>query len=77
MEKYIFTVREDKLSIEEEDSKIVYGIDIWQEKENIRYCVKSIPDIFFVPKEAEDFVAFCQDNDVRLVHIDDIIEDLI
>lgn len=77
MQKYIFTIREDKLTLEEEDTKTVYGIDIWQEKQNIRYCVKSIPDIFFVRKEAEAFARFYQDNNVSLVHIDDIIEDIL
>lgn len=76
MEKYIFTIREDKLEFYGEKSRIVYGIDIWQEKANIRYCVRSIPDIFFVRKKAENFVAFCNNNDVSLIHIDDIIEDL-
>lgn len=76
MEKYIFTVREDKLEINGEKSRIVYGIDIWQKKANIRYCVKTIPDIFFVRKKAEKFVNYCNNNDVNLIHIDDIIEDL-
>lgn len=75
--KYLFTVREDTVLFEEDNTYIAYGIDIWEERENTRYCVKTISDVFLCREKAEKFVKFCNENDISLIHIDDIIEDMV
>lgn len=77
MHKYYFTVREDYVSFKEDDARTVYGINIWEEKEKNRYCIKTISDIFFCRKKAEDFVEFCNINSISPIHIEDIIEDFV
>jgi len=72
--KYYYSVRTDIVSTEDGESAIVYGVDVTDEN---GLLLQSIPDIFFDKSKAEDFARDCNDGGLDIVHIMDVVEDVL
>ena len=69
-----YELRTDIVNDEERCSYIVYGIMA----KNIRgKTLQSIPDIFFDREKAEEFVNLCNSEKLELVHLMDVIEEIL
>ena len=73
--EYIYKLRSDKIVSEEGESFIVYGIDA--ENVDTKNIEVSIPDIFFDKKTAEEFINLCNKEELMIVHLWDVIEDVL
>ena len=71
---YTYRVREDAIHDEDRKKYMVYGIEAVDSKGKI---LKSFPDIFFDRREAKRFVNLCNENDLELIHLADIVEDML
>jgi transcriptional regulator with XRE-family HTH domain len=72
--EYVFRLRKDTITGEDKKQHLVYGIDILSSSgENI----KSIPDIFLNEKKAKEFVSLCNSEELDIIHIYDVIEDVL
>ncbi len=69
---YMYKLNETKVKDEDGIIRIVYGIDVVDEKENI---IKSFTNIFFKRSKAESFVALCNECKLSLIHLADVVED--
>lgn len=68
-----YTIRKDEVQDESGQTHTVYGVEAWLGAKKIR-C---IPDVFFVRRRAEDFVYRCNTYELSLVHLMDVIEDVL
>lgn len=73
--EHIYRLRRDKIISEEGETFVVYGIDV--ENINTKNIEVSIPDIFFEKQEAEKFVELCNREKLMIVHLWDVIEDIL
>lgn len=72
---YIYKIRSDKIVGEEGEIFTVYGIDAVNI--NTNHVEVSIPDIFFEKKQAEEFINLCNKEKLMIVHLWDVIEDVL
>ena len=73
--EHIYKLRKDKIVSEEGEVFMVYGIDA----ENIvtKNIEVSIPDVFFEEKTAKEFIDLCNREELMIVHLWDVIEDVL
>lgn len=70
---YKYDVRKDYILDEENVKHTVYGIEVRQNDK----LIKSIPNVFLDLKKAESFVVLCNSEELELVHLMDVIEDIL
>ena len=71
---YIYRLNETTVTDEEGKKHIVYGIDAIDKFGNV---LASYTDIFFDRTKAENFVALCNECELELIHLPDVVEDAI
>lgn len=69
-----YRLRTDNVSDEEGVLHTVYGIDAFAPNKN---RVASVADVFFDKQKAEDFIESCNVLKLSLVHLPDVIEDVL
>ena len=71
-----YTYKLNETTVEDEDGNvyIVYGIDAADKAGNI---IESFTDIFFERSNAESFVALCNECELSLIHLADVVEDVL
>ena len=69
---YTYCMRKDTIHDEDGKRYTVYGIEAVNSKGKI---LESFPDIFFDRQEAKRFVNLCNENDLELIHLADVVED--
>ncbi len=70
----LYKIRIDKFNFEEIGDCDTYGIDVFDDNNTL---VKSVPDISFNKEEISGLIKDCNDLEVDVCHIDNIIEDFI
>lgn len=70
--KYI--LRTDVVTDEENQKYTVYGITALDRFGNV---LKTFEDIFFKKQKAEKFIDLCNSEKLELVHLQDVIEDIL
>lgn len=60
-----------------ETGDTVYGICVYEIKENKKEKIISIPDIFFSRDKVENTVNLCNELELDVIHIFDVIEDAV
>lgn len=70
----IYILRSDVVKDEENNKYTVYGIDALDSFENV---IKTVKDIFFNKQKAEDFINLCNQEKLELIHLQDVIEDIL
>ncbi|MBR2474157.1 MAG: hypothetical protein IKB51_03915 [Clostridia bacterium] len=68
-----YRMREDRITDEEGIQHTVYGVEAWSKNE----LVRSVPDVFFDRALAEHYIGLFNSLDLRLCHLDDVIEDVL
>lgn len=71
---HTYCVRTDKILDECGIPYTVYGIDAINDRNDL---LVSVPDIFFDSQKATAFVSLCNRLEVSLVHLSDVIEDIL
>lgn len=71
--KITYCLRTDKVCDEEGMLHTVYGIEAFARN---KYVVASIADVFFDKQKAKYFIKLCNDLNLDLVHLPDVIEDV-
>ena len=66
-----YRVRADIVHDEEEQAHTVYGIDLLVDGK----VTRSVPDVFFEAKKADEFVHLCNTLELSPLHLDDVVED--
>ncbi len=69
-----YRLRTDTVFDEDNNAFLVYGIDAVTEKGE---AIKSIADIFFDKDKAEEFIALCNKNDLSIVHLEEVVNDVL
>lgn len=69
---YMYQLNETNVEDEDGNVYIVYGIDAVDRAGNI---IESFTDIFFERSKAESFVALCNECELSLIHLADVVED--
>ena len=72
--KITYRLRTDKVFDEDGVFHTVYGIEAFA-KSNRK--VASVADVFFDKQKAEDFIKLCNDHRLSLIHLPDVIEDVL
>lgn len=70
--KYI--LRTDILTDEENRRHTVYGITALDSRGNV---LQSVADIFFCKEKAENFITLCNEEKLELIHLQNVIEDVL
>ena len=70
---YKYEVRKDYILDEENVKHTVYGIEVRQNDK----LIKAITNVFLDLKKAESFVALCNSEELELIHLMDVIEDIL
>lgn len=65
-------MRKDTIYDEDANKYTVYGIEAVDSKGKV---LLSFSDIFFDKQKAEHFVNLCNENDLELIHLADVVED--
>ncbi len=60
-----------------EAGKPIYGVCAYESVGNKKRKIVDIPDIFFNREKAVDLVRLCNELDLDIVHLFDVIEDTI
>ena len=71
---YIYRLNKTTVTDQERIKHIVYGIDAVDKCGNI---LDSYTDIFFDRIKTERFVALCNECELELIHLPDVVEDAI
>lgn len=71
--KCIYKLRVDQILDKKGDIHTVYGIEAWKKQQ----CIQSIGDIFFDFQRAEEFVARCNQSELSIIHLMDVISDIL
>ena len=71
---HYYHLRKDSVCDVEGNQYFVYGIDVSNHTGEI---ILSFPDIFFDIQKAEDFVHLCNESDLELIHLPEIIENIL
>ena len=69
-----YTLRTDIVTDEDNNKHTVYGIDALDRFENV---LESVADIFFDKLKAEEFIKLCNEEKLELIHLQDVIEDVL
>lgn len=69
----IYKLRTDQIFDEENQMYTVYGIEVWESGQ----CIQSVGDIFFDFQKAERFVAKCNQLELSVIHLMDVILDIL
>lgn len=69
-----YTLRTDILTDEDNNKHTVYGVDALDRFENV---LESVADIFFDKLKAEEFIKLCNEEKLELMHLQDVIEDVL
>ena len=72
--KCIFKTRQDVVCDEEGKQFITYGVNVVSGEGQV---LQSIPDIFLGKQEAYQFVNCCNKNELQIIHLLDVIEDVL
>lgn len=72
--KITYDLRTDSVYDEDGALHTVYGIEAFTNKKT---KVASIADVFFDKQKAEEFIKLCNDLKLSLVHLPDVIEDVL
>lgn len=72
--QHTFRMRKDRLCDEDGSEWIVYGVEAVDSSGTVLYRCS---DIFFDGKTAADFIRQCNEKEVELSHIPDIISDVL
>lgn len=72
--KTIYRLRKDSAHDSEEALHIAYGIEALNEQ---GYVVESIENVFFNKATATNFIALCNELDLSLLHLFDVVEDIL
>lgn len=67
-------LRTDVVTDDENHRYTVYGITAL---DNFGNMLKSFEDIFFSKQKAEEFVELCNDEKLELIHLQDVVEDVL
>lgn len=70
----IYTLRTDIVTDEDNHKHIVYGITALDRFGNV---LNTFEDIFFSKQKAEEFVELCNDEKLELIHLQDVVEDVL
>lgn len=70
----VYRLKEDSTYDSEGALHIAYGIEALNDEGTI---VKAIADIFFNKATATGFIALCNELELSLVHLPDVIEDIL
>ena len=70
----IYKLRIDTVTDENNRKHTVYGITALDSFENV---LKTFEDIFFDKQKAEKFIALCNYEKLELIHLQDVIEDIL
>ena len=68
-----YRMRKDEIADEEGVLHTVYGVEAWRRGEMVR-C---IPDVFFKKERAEHYIGLFNKLELRLIHLDDVIEEIL
>ena len=69
-----YTLRTDIVTDEDNNKHTVYGVDALDRFENV---LESVADIFFDKQKAEEFIKLCNEEKLELIHLQDVIEDIL
>ena len=69
-----YTLRTDIVTDEDNNKHTVYGVEALDNFEN---TLESFADIFFDKQKAEEFIQLCNEEKLELVHLQNVIEDII
>ena len=69
-----YILRTDTVTDEDNQRHTVYGITAIDSRGAEQ---EMFPDIFFDKKKAEDFVNICNSEELELIHLADVIEDIL
>lgn len=72
--KITYRLRTDKVCDEKGVLHIVYGIEAFAKN---KHKIASVADVFFDKQKAENFIKLCNDLKLSLVHLPDVIEDVL
>lgn len=67
-------LRTDVVTDEENQKYTVYGITSLDSFGNV---LNTFEDIFFSKQKAEEFVELCNDEKLELIHLQDVVEDVL
>ena len=70
----IYTLRVDTVTDEENCEYLVYGITAIDTFGNV---LKTFKDIFFDKQKAENFIELCNQEKLELIHLQDVVEDIL
>ena len=70
----IYKLRTDIVLDEDNCEYTVYGITALDSYENV---LMTVEDIFFDKQKAEEFVELCNNEKLELIHLQDVIDDVI
>lgn len=70
----IYKLRTDIVLDEDNCEYTVYGITALDSYENV---LMTVEDIFFDKQKAEEFVELCNQEKLELIHLQDVIEDIL
>lgn len=68
-----YSVLEDQI----ETGDTVYGVCAYEIKGNEKEKIISISDVFFNREKAENLVGLCNELDLDVIHLFDVIEDAV
>ena len=69
---YAYTMRTDVIYDEDGKAFTVYGIEAISNSGEVLF---SFPDIFFDIEKGKDFVKMCNDLEISLIHMPDVVDD--
>lgn len=69
-----YTLRTDIVTDEDNHKHIVYGINAL---DSFGSVLKSVDNIFFSKQKAEEFIELCNEEKLELIHLKDVIEDIL
>lgn len=69
-----YTLRKDTVTDEENCKHLVYGITAIDVYGNV---LETFEDIFFDKQKAEEFIELCNEEKLELIHLQDVIEDIL
>jgi len=72
--EYVYRVRSDVIIDDDGKKHTVYGIDAMT-CQNI--IITAVSDIFFDEEDAQAFVELCNNKKLSLIHLPDVIEDIL
>lgn len=70
----IYKLRTDTVTDENNRKHTMYGIIALDKFENI---LKTVKNIFYNKQKAEEFIELCNREKLELIHLQDVIEDMV